>query len=142
MSKPPFLAITLHQPWAWAVGEWKGYETRSWYTPYRGPLLIHAGKVVDADFVAYMTDEGYPFPDPLVRGAIVKIADLTDCIPTAKAVDFISDDEKFFGDYTPDRWAWKLENIVTLPEPIECRGFQKLWRPGESIIARLPVVAA
>jgi hypothetical protein len=37
------------------------------------------------------------------------------------------------------QWAWKLENIVTLSKPIECRGFQKLWTPDESIITRLPL---
>ena len=38
-------ALSLHQPWAWlvATGQ-KHYETRSWGTPYRGPLAIHAGK--------------------------------------------------------------------------------------------------
>lgn len=37
--------LTLHQPWASliAVGV-KTIETRSWSTPYRGPLAIHAGK--------------------------------------------------------------------------------------------------
>lgn len=39
-------AITLQQPWASLVtiGA-KTIETRSWSTRYRGPLLVHAGKV-------------------------------------------------------------------------------------------------
>lgn len=43
MSKP-ILALTLHQPWAHlvAIGA-KQFETRSWSTPYRGWLIIHAG---------------------------------------------------------------------------------------------------
>jgi len=38
-------ALTLYQPWASliALGE-KRFETRSWWTGYRGPILIHAGK--------------------------------------------------------------------------------------------------
>lgn len=37
-------AITLHQPWASLVAHGvKLDETRSWRTPYRGPLAIHAG---------------------------------------------------------------------------------------------------
>ena len=40
----PSRALTLHQPWASliALGV-KTIETRSWSTPYRGPLAIHAG---------------------------------------------------------------------------------------------------
>ena len=38
-------AISIHQPWASliAFGE-KRFETRSWKTDYRGPLLIHASR--------------------------------------------------------------------------------------------------
>ena len=38
-------AITILQPFATLIasGE-KHFETRSWKTDYRGPLLIHAGK--------------------------------------------------------------------------------------------------
>ena len=38
-------AITVHQPWASLLTlGYKGYETRSWATSYRGPILIHAGR--------------------------------------------------------------------------------------------------
>ncbi len=40
-------AISLWQPWASAIGphpEQKHLETRSWQTPYRGWLAIHAAK--------------------------------------------------------------------------------------------------
>ena len=38
-------AISLWQPWASAIaiGE-KTIETRSWWTPHRGALAIHAAK--------------------------------------------------------------------------------------------------
>lgn len=39
--------------------------------------------------------------------------DLTDQIP--------------FGDFTPGRFGWVLEDIELLPEPIPARGFQRLW---------------
>lgn len=40
-------ALTLHQPWAslLAAGH-KTIETRSWSTPYRGPIAIHASAKV------------------------------------------------------------------------------------------------
>jgi hypothetical protein len=45
MKGPTMKAISLWQPWASliAIGA-KQYETRSWSTPYRGPLVIHAAK--------------------------------------------------------------------------------------------------
>jgi hypothetical protein len=36
-------AITVRQPWAWAITHGKNVENRSRGTSYRGPLLIHAG---------------------------------------------------------------------------------------------------
>lgn len=37
--------LTLHQPYATAIAlGHKRYETRSWWTSYRGPLAIHAAK--------------------------------------------------------------------------------------------------
>ncbi|MHC5716509.1 MAG: hypothetical protein ACYTX0_31420, partial [Nostoc sp.] len=37
-------AITLHQPWAYLVGIYKFFETRTWSTNYRGKIAIHAAK--------------------------------------------------------------------------------------------------
>lgn len=36
-------------------------------------------------------------------------------------------DQLPFGDFAPGRFALLLDNIVQLPEPIPCRGFQGLW---------------
>src|ERR1700689_5364039 len=48
-------ALTLTQPWASlvAVGA-KRIETRSWRTPYRGPLAIHAAKTFPKDARQYL----------------------------------------------------------------------------------------
>lgn len=32
-----------------------------------------------------------------------------------------------FGDYTPGRWAWKIEDVELLPEPVPARGALGLW---------------
>lgn len=41
-------ALTLTQPWATLVAiAAKKFETRSWYTSYRGQLAIHASREVD-----------------------------------------------------------------------------------------------
>jgi hypothetical protein len=35
--------------------------------------------------------------------------------------------EYHFGDYTPDRYAWILDDIKALETPIPCSGSQRLW---------------
>lgn len=40
--------LSVKEPWASLIFKFgKDVENRSWYTPYRGPLLIHASKTVD-----------------------------------------------------------------------------------------------
>lgn len=37
--------LSIQQPWAWAiVTGLKRIENRTWRTPHRGPMLVHAGK--------------------------------------------------------------------------------------------------
>ncbi len=177
-------ALTFHQPWATliALGV-KTIETRSWSTSYRGPLAIHAAKrpskqewdtdewSIRYDHVAHyptvrqMSPErrllGSLFPDdvvghyPLPLGAVVAVADLTDCLPIlSDAEDHIAepfiehdshgfltrfapadtedswgslDDQRPYGDFTPGRFGWVLENVVALPEPVPATGRQGLW---------------
>ncbi len=35
--------------------------------------------------------------------------------------------ELVFGDYSPNRFAWRLENIVRLPQPVPAKGALSLW---------------
>ena len=91
-------AISLWQPWASAIARGsKRIETRSWSTPYRGPLAIHASKRLikrDMDWCArqdYLcaamgldpwVDASYQRLLALPRGCIVALCDLVDCVPT------------------------------------------------------------
>jgi ASCH domain len=119
-------AISLHQPWASLVAcGHKHYETRSWPTKYRGPIAIHAAKKIELDsrlLKLLRIPEG-----EVPRGAVVAIADLTDCIQMdAIFVAAQSDTERMCGDWSIGRWAWELENIRAI-EPITQRGYQGLW---------------
>lgn len=50
-------AISLWEPWASLMRSGaKTVETRSWYTSYRGPLLICAAKRKDRDTLALLED--------------------------------------------------------------------------------------
>lgn len=78
-------AITIKQPWAWAIiFAGKDIENRSWYTKYRGPLLIHAGAAYRADITL---PRGVHAPDrsELDASAIVGMVDLVDVVEASRS---------------------------------------------------------
>ena len=82
-------AISVRQPWAalLALGV-KTVEVRTWRTPRRGPVLIHAAKLVDDRPEAWdwvTTPELRALVQ--LRGGIIGAGELTDCVgyPTAGA---------------------------------------------------------
>lgn len=140
-------AITLTQPWATlvAIGA-KQFETRSWRPAYRGPIAIHAAKDMprSADdltlrkpFYDVLRAAGYDGVHTLLpQGAILAVGDLTWCRSTDRDAsshadrawfDSLGAQELAFGDYSPGRWAWRLENVRQLAEPVPARGYQFLW---------------
>jgi hypothetical protein len=138
-------ALTLTQPWASlvAIGA-KQVETRSWSTRYRGLLAIHAAKMfTEDDFdlikmppfcnamesILDLTNERKVYGLPL--GCVIAICELVEITPIGK-VFYISDQERAFGNYTPGRWAWILDDAVMLPKPLPARGMQGLWNWDEA----------
>lgn len=124
----------------------KHYETRSWTTKYRGDLLIHAGKgeeyliLCDREpFKSILKHFGYKNFYDLPLGAIIGKATLDNCIKVKKSDICIDNSailengvkiergEYAFGDYTEGRYAWKLNNIQKLKNPIFCKGQQRIW---------------
>lgn len=149
-------AITLYDPWASLIelGQ-KEYETRDWSTKYRGPIAIHAAKSKKPWHLDFIWDQ--PFHTALAArqegrgillhpGCILAIATLTDCLEVVsltregdKAVSAtlengqkVEGNELAFGDYTPGRYAWKLENVYPLVEPLPARGRQRMWNWDET----------
>lgn len=140
-------AITLIQPWASliAFGE-KKIETRSWNTNYKGPLLIHAGKKVEHDlcqqqpFKDVLLKHGIVFKDQMPTGVIIAKCELVDCAQiqflnkNSAYIDtdikdrrIVEKNELAFGDYTPGRFAWILDNVEIINEPIPAKGKLGLW---------------
>lgn len=134
----------------------KQIETRSWNTKYRGELLIHAskGKVlprnIPFDTWKYMekhslcTLVGHSiYTKDLPLGAIIGKVDLVHTISTNQIrVDAgihleengnrlgtwnFTDTELLFGDYSPNRFGWLLDNPVLFKEPIPCKGQLSIW---------------
>lgn len=150
-------ALSLYQPWATLVAmEQKKIETRSWQTSYRGTLAIHASKntsYIMRSKKDYILDD-YPFcfltnketflwaHERFPLGAVIALARLVDCLPTdqikrafgrlwiksTSGVSYqISEREQNFGDYSPGRYMWFLDQIVVLHKPVPARGAMMLW---------------
>lgn len=120
-------ALTICQPWAWAIVHGaKRVENRTWPTRYRGWLAIHAGKSK-----AWLCDDlpdGTPVPTDLVFGAVVGVAWLDDVVRP----DACGDDPFAFGP-----WCWRLTKVSPLVEPVPCRGAQGLWDLPDDIAAEV-----
>jgi len=116
--------LSVIMPWPYLIMQrGKDVENRSWFTNYRGRILIHASKKLDdrimipafcefniemrkADF-----DDYYKYP-----GCIVGSVELVDCVKNHNS--------KWA---EPDMWHWVLKNPVLLKEPIPARGSLGLW---------------
>ncbi len=143
-------AITLYQPWASAIAlGFKKFETRSWSTGYRGLILIHAGKKIDwvlrqallIRVRALAPDRAEALAEhSRTLGSIVAVAYLDACWPTDRIDDYggVSGLEWCCGDFSPGRFAWMLEDVIRLAEPISCRGAQGLWNPSCEVVMQLP----
>jgi hypothetical protein len=125
-------AISIHQPHAsLLVGGPKIFETRSWDTPYRGLVMIHASKTA-RDRADYEADEriqkalrslGYTAWDQLPRGCLIGETQLVDCIPGKE----VPRNERRFGTFVADdgpRYAWRCHGGRLYAEPIPYRGLQ------------------
>ncbi len=160
--------LSLWQPWATlvAIGA-KTIETRSWQTPYRGKIAIHASLNTPAEqralcysdpffkplyhhvrpqFEAGASQQGNAIYRMLPKGCIVATCDLIDCwqvsgTPKPYYGPYLGYDahggnkvwtvpppepELNFGNYAPGRWAWILDNIKPLAEPLPWKGAQGL----------------
>lgn len=136
-------AITIKQPWATliALGE-KKFETRSWQTKYRGIIAIHAGKSIDKNacndswIKGVLKEHGITSYNDLPTGAFLATAELVECHKVIATLGYVSvftngktieGLEVAFGDYTEGRYAWELDNLKVLDEPIEAKGQLSLW---------------
>lgn len=123
-------ALTLTQPWATlvAIGA-KRVETRSWTTNYRGPLAIHAAKGFPREAMDFARMERTlgRLPARIPRSCIVATARLVAVRSTMEVEQEISALERLYGDYSSGRFAWILDDVQQLAEPIPARGALGLW---------------
>lgn len=79
-------AISIKQPWAWAIFHGKPVENRIWPSRYIGPLLIHSSKTFDHDGYFWLLDNRHlltadiPARDNFKIGGIIGRVLMVDCV--------------------------------------------------------------
>lgn len=82
-------ALSIKQPWAWAILNGKPVENRTWPTRFTGPFLIHASKTFDNDGYYWIMENHLalfkgpitmPGPKRFEMGGVVGKARMVDCV--------------------------------------------------------------
>lgn len=130
-------ALTIQQPYASLIADGeKWVENRNWFTRYRGPLAIHAGK-----------RSRYLRPDNLrnyATGCVIATCNLAACVLVAAAeVDLVNGEmpadfdrlgwgeaelAKFLDhQHTEGPYGFILQDVRNLAVPVPAIGKQGLW---------------
>lgn len=122
-------ALTLHQPWAFAVAHLgKDVENRTWRPPEQVigvRIAIHAGRKFDTDTLPWFFGRGLiNVPLTPVLGAVVATAVVAGVAEHADSVWFSGSVGAF---WFTGPIGWVLRDVVALAEPVPCRGAQGLW---------------
>lgn len=121
-------ALTVRQPWAWAIANGKDVENRTWRTKHRGLLAIHAAARLDYETafaaVARLHSGDLPprwwrEPGVLPTSAIVAVVDLHDIVRDSTSRWAM-----------PGQWHWLLRDVRPLAEPVPCVGARGVWEVG------------
>lgn len=161
--------LTVRQPWAWAIIHGgKDVENRSRSLgPYRGPVLMHAGREVDIEAFRAADRDGGPLHAALRRGAgmlrskgweagtppwrqwaghLIGVVDLVDVHTSDDGGHdkLLRDKDGEVASFTgcspwanPDAWHLVLANPRPLAEPIPYRGALGLRTLDEATTARV-----
>lgn len=132
-------ALSLRQPYAWALFHGKPVENRNWRTSFRGRIFIHASLKFDMEGFNWIVSNagrlGITLPEPCLRdmasgtkltpaayfhrGAIIGDIELTDCVDHYNS-------PWFFG-----KFGLVMKDPFEYPMPIPCKGtiFPKFFVP-------------
>ena len=125
--------LSIREPFATLIKEKKKLvETRSFKTNYRGELYIHAS-VTKIDKETRNRKELFDLlgNESLGFGMIICKCKLVDCIYMTK--EYVEDIKKnhyqeyICGEYKEGRYAWILDSIEPLEEPIKAKGQLGIW---------------
>lgn len=139
--------ISMWEPWASLVAfDMKRFETRSWSTSYRGPLVIQAAKKwtgalkkIAADPVfshCLKVGGGVELPSldlAKTLGHLLCVVELVDVHKTENTNHLIDGMERQFGDYAPGRFAWEFREVRKL-NPVPFKGSQGFFFVPDSVL--------
>ena len=128
-------ALTVRQPWAWAIGAGvKDVENRVWSTSHRGWLCIHASSTLaDATEVTrcvhLLAAAGVDAPATaqLATSAVVAVVYVEDVLPP---------EQPLASDWArPASFHWLLKHAQLLKAPVPCAGQPHVWQLSEDLAA-------
>jgi hypothetical protein len=120
----------MKQPWAWAiVSGLKHIENRSWATPYRGTIYIHASRQLDAFGIAWFAKHKMKLPKDLPTGAVVGKCELVNIVQRKEGRRF---GKWFFGPK-----GWVIKNAQRLVRPIKMKGRLGLFRASRTLVRKI-----
>ena len=121
-------ALTLWQPWCYAMSHLgKRVENRPWHPPawlIGQRFALHAGAMLHDDSFESLQHLLPAELDrrSLPRKAVCATARLRSVV--REAVELPGDQRQWF----VGPFGWVVDDLLVLPQPVPCRGFQKLWQ--------------
>jgi hypothetical protein len=141
------LGLSVWQPWASliAVGA-KRYETRSWRPPASliGQRLAICSSRTEEGLLASEQDQAFGRHclrrlgrAPLPMGTVVAVVTVAGFIGTASSTARrIGVRERLVGDWSPDRYAWRLEDVRALATPVPVTGSRRFFYLPPRVLAQ------
>lgn len=132
--------LSIQQPWATLiVAGATRFEVRSWRTPYRGLLAIHAGRKMPRDnlrlcrapaVATWLERLGYHLLADLPTQAVLGTVQLKECWwsgppdpPSADPADL----RVMCGNLPPEQWLWQFQEPVAFPVPASWPGNLRIF---------------
>jgi hypothetical protein len=130
--------LSIQQPWMWLiVNGYKDIENRDWTTRYRGPVLLHAGARLDADWfeIDGTLTNAHPMrnvvPDMPERQSLYPIKSI---VGMATLIDVV---EQSSSPWFVGRYGFVFMDAKPLKEPIPYSGSLKLFDVPRSVGAEV-----
>jgi ASCH domain-containing protein len=126
-------ALSTQQPWAYAITHGtKRVENRVWYAHYRGPLLLHAGKVAQADCIERIHHDS---PEVSLegmrsapRGVLVGWCLLVACVREYE----VAEDQHI---WAGGPWCFVLNDVRAFATPIAYKGALGFFEVPDVVVA-------
>lgn len=120
-------ALSIRQPWAGLIlAGTKDVENRTWTTPWRGVLVVHAGLRRDHRAAVLLAEHGYPTDPAAPTGAYLGAVLLTDVhLDRGDCCEWGED----------GAYHWVLTRSRAFVAPVAGKGRLSLYRPPSVVVS-------